>query len=275
MGDSCAYEPGGWPSPPDVKNRSHTVTRVAWDLIICTHPERGWIYNRLMRTFLDRFILGFPVLFLKQYPYAWIATVAIWPRSPSVAGLFLGIVLLGLLSLRWQSAAWISHVRREYAGPGGKFYVDQPPVTWQRAARNIAILTAASVVVAYLLRGQFGLTFWQLLILLVGFTVFYQDTRFFGAAVTYIITAAGIAIRFVPGHLDYRLFLPFREISRIEKSEFKKDRGWDLFARARDTKVGLLMTPKHPDGFTKRIDKLFIAPKDTETFLAQLPHGYA
>jgi hypothetical protein len=227
-----------------------------------------------MRAFLDRLILGFPVLFLKQYPYAWIAIVAIWPRSPSIAGLFVAIVLLGVLSLRWQSAAWISQIRREHAGKDGKFYVDQPQVPWQSALQNIAILTAASALIAYLLRGQFGLSFWQLLIMAVGFTVFYQDTRFFGSAVTYIITASGIAIRFVPGHLDYRLFLPFREINRIEKREFKKDNGWDLFARARDTKEGLLMTPKSPNGFTKRIDKLFIAPQDRERFLAELPHGY-
>jgi hypothetical protein len=227
-----------------------------------------------MRPFLDRFILGFPVLFLKQYPYAWIAIVALWPRSPSLATFFLGIVVLGLLSLRWQTAAWISHIRREHAGKDGKFYVDQPPVPWRSAAWNIALLTTGSALGAYLLRGQFGLNFWQFLVMLVGFTLFYQDARFFGAAVTYIITATGIAIRFVPGHIDYRLFLQFREISRIEKSIYQKDRHWDLFARARDTKEGLLMTPKNPNGFTKRVEKLFIAPQDRERFLAELPHGY-
>ncbi len=233
------------------------------------------LYNQPMRAFLDRFILGFPVLFLKQYPYAWIALVAVWPRSPSVAVLFAVIVVIGVLSLHWQSAAWISHVRRQQAGKDGKFYVDQPPVPWQRAFQNIAILTAGGTLIAYFLRGQFGLSFWQLLIMAVGFTIFYQDTRFFGSSVTYVITASGIAIRFVPGHLDYRLFLSFKEISRIEKCDFKKDNGWDLFARARDTKEGLLMTPKNPNGFTKRIYKLFIAPQDRERFLAELPHGYA
>lgn len=228
-----------------------------------------------MRAFLDRLILSFPVLFLKQYPYAWIAAVVLWPHSPSMAGFFLAIVAVGILALRWQSAAWISHIQREYAGSNGKFYVDQPPVTWLRAVRNLAVLTAVATIPAYFLGSRFGLTFWQFLILIVGFTVFYQDTRFFGAAVTYIITATGIAIRFVPGHLDYRLFLPFREISRIEKCNFDKDRGWDFFARARDTREGLLMTPKHPDGFTRRIGRLFIAPQDREMFLAQLPHGYA
>jgi hypothetical protein len=110
--------------------------------------------------------------------------------------------------------------------------------------------------------------------MLTGFCIFYQDTRFFGAAVTYVVTATGIAIRFVPGHIDYRLFLSFREISRIEKTTYQTDRNWDFFARARDTKEGLLMTPKNPNGFTRRIEKLFIAPQDQERFLAELPHGY-
>ena len=227
-----------------------------------------------MRPFLDRFILNFPVLILKQYPYAWIVIVALWPRSPALASLFVLIILIGLFSLRWQTAAWISHIRREHAGKDGKFYVDQPPVPWQRTARNIAILTGASLLAAFLLNGQFGLSFWQVLIMLVGFNIFDQDTRFFGAAVTYIITATGIAIRFVPGHIDYRLFLSFREISRIEKSAYQKERGWDIFAGARDIKDGLLMIPKNPNGFTKHIAKLFIAPQDRERFLAELPHGY-
>ena len=227
-----------------------------------------------MKAFLDRFILGFPVIFLKQYPYAWIAIVVLWPRSPFVASLFIVVIILGLLTLRWQSAAWISHMRREHAGKDGKFYVDQPPITWQRAARQIAVMIAMSILAAFLLNGQFGLSFWQILIMLVGFTVFYQDSRFFGATVTYIITATGIAIRYVPGHIDYRLFLLFKEISQIEKSEYQKDQNWDLFARTRDTKEGLLMTPKNPNGFTRRIYKLFIAPNDREKFLEHLPHGY-
>lgn len=227
-----------------------------------------------MRPLLDRFILGFPVLFLKQYPYAWIAVVALWPRSPSFSMLFLAIIVTGLLSLRWQSAAWISHMRRQHAAEDGKFYVDQPPVLWHKAARNIAFLIAGSILIAFLLEGQFGLTIWQLIIIVVGFTISYQDTRFFGSAVTYIITATGIGIRFIPGHIDYRLFLPFREISRIEKRGYMESLDTDLFARTRDLKEGLLMIPKDPKGFTKRIDKLFIAPSNIEKFLEQMPYGY-
>jgi hypothetical protein len=227
-----------------------------------------------MKEFLDRAILGVPVFFLKQYPYAWIAAVTLWTRSPLFAGLFAAIVGLGVLALRWQSAAWIATLRRDHAGRRGKFYVDQPPVHWHTAARNILLLVAGSVVLAFLLEGRLGWSFWQLLVMAVGFTVLHQDTRFFGAAVTYVITATGIAIRFVPGQLDYRLFLPFKEISRIEKSDYQKDCPWDIFARSREIQEGLLMTPKHAGGFTRRIEKLFIVPRDRERFLAELPHGY-
>jgi hypothetical protein len=227
-----------------------------------------------MKAFLDRFILGFPVLFLKQYPYAWIATVVLLPTSPTFAALFLGIVVIGILSLRWQSAAWISEMRRQYADRGGKFYVDQPPVPWQKAARNIALLIAASALIAFLLKGRLGLTFWQFFLLILGLTLFYRDTLFFGSAATYIITASGIAIRFVPGHIDYRLFLPFREISRIERADYQKRMDTDLFARTRDVSNGLLMIPKDPKGFTKRIDKLFIAPQNIDQFVEQLPYGF-
>lgn len=223
---------------------------------------------------LNRFILGFPVLFLKQYPYAWIAVVALWPRSPSIAAAFLVLVVLGLLSLRWQTAAWISQMKFEHAAGGGKFHVDQPPVPWRRALGRIALLVAGGAGLALLLQGRLGLGFWQFLLLIVGFTLFYQDTRFFGAAVTYVITAAGIGIRFVPGHLDYRLFLPYREISRIERRDYRRAADVDLLARTPDVRDGLLMIPKDPKGFTKRIDKIFIVPGDVDRFIKELPYGF-
>ena len=130
-----------------------------------------------MKPLLDRLILAFPVLFLKQYPYAWIALVVLWPRSRLAAGVFGLVLLAGFLALRWQSAAWVSHMRREHAGKNGKFYVDEPPIPWQKAAQNIAILIAWSILGAFVLRGQFGLSFWQILIMLVGFTVFWQDSQ--------------------------------------------------------------------------------------------------
>lgn len=227
-----------------------------------------------MKQALNRFILGFPVLFLKQYPYAWIAVVALWPRSPSIAAVFLAIVVIGILSLRWQSAAWISHMRHQHALEDGKFHVDQPPVPWARAARRIALLAGIALVLAFLLQGRLGLTFWQYFIMIVGFTIFYRDTLFFGAEVTYLITATGLAIRLVPSHLDYRLFLSYREISRVERRTYKKDPSVDLFARTKDVQEGLLLVPKDPDGFTKRIDRIFIAPHNLGEFIKELPYGF-
>src|ERR1051325_7047615 len=106
-----------------------------------------------MKLFLDRLILGFPILFLKQYPYAWILCVILAPRAPSFAAFFLVVVLLGILLPRWQSAAWIAEMRRRYAGSDGKFYVDQPPLSWQRTTRNMILLILGSIFIAYLLKG--------------------------------------------------------------------------------------------------------------------------
>ena len=227
-----------------------------------------------MKAFFDRFILGIPLLFIKQFPYAWIALVALWTWPPNLSIVFLIIILVGLLMANWQSAAWISNLRREYAPMDGKFYVDQPAIPWRKTLYKIAILLSASAILAFLLQGNFNLSFWQIFLVIVGFTLLYRNSQFFGAPTTYIITASGIGIHFIPGHIDYRLFLNFKEISRIEKSQYQMDQGWDFFARARDHQEGLLLIPKNPKGFTKRLEKLFIVPRDTEKFLAQLPAGY-
>jgi hypothetical protein len=227
-----------------------------------------------MKQTLDRFILGLPVLFLKQYPYAWIVAVALWPNSPSFAAVFMIVVVTGILLLRWQAYAWISQMRAEHAPNDGKFYVDRPPVPWQMVARRIGLLLLGGGVAAYLLQDQLGLTFWQFFFMIVGFALFYQDNRFFGAEVIYIVVAEGIAIRFVPGHLEYRLFLSFKEISRIERASYQESRELDLIARIREGGNGLLITPKDPRGFTKRINKLFIVPDDVEKFMEQLPYGF-
>lgn len=228
-----------------------------------------------MPTYLDRFILSIPRLFLKQYPYAWFPLVVLWTWPPTISIIFLAVIVVGMLCLRWQPAAWMAHMRREHAGREGKFYVDRPAVPWGRAVRNILVLLAGVGLIAFLLKGQFGLSFWQLFLLFTGFTLTYQDVRFFGAPAIYIITATGIAVYFAPGHLDYRLFITFKEIARIERTRFKKDEGWDYFARTREESAeGLLLVPKDINGFSKRLKRLFIVPGDIEKFLEQLPYGY-
>ena len=249
-------------------------------LFYINHTPYGYaipakLYNHIMQQSLDRFILNVPRLFLKQYPYAWFPVVVLWTWPPGISIVFLAIISAGLLLLLWQKSAWMRYIKCEYAPGDGKFYVDAPTVPWGRAARNIAILIAGSMVIAYLLNGQFGLTFWQFFFLVFLFTITYRDAQFFGAPVIYIITATGIAIYFAPGHLDYRLFLTFKEISRIEQTRFEKDKGWDFFARTRDMSAqGLLLIPKDINGFSKRLERLFIVPRDLDGFLKQLPYGF-
>ncbi len=230
----------------------------------------------LMKRTLDRFILGLPILFLKQYPYAWIGFVALWPHSPSMALVFLAVVVTGVISLHWQASAWVSQMRSGHAPDDGKFHVDRPPVPWRMAAWKLGLLISGGAVAAYLLQGRLGLGFWQFFFIIAGFPIFYQDTRFFGASVIYIITASGIGIRFVPGHLGYQLFLPFREIRQVERArhKYQERSDTDVFARTREEADGLLLLPRDPRGFTKSIQKLFIVPADVEDFVRQLPYGF-
>jgi len=175
--------------------------------------------------------------------------------------------------VQWQHSAWISTMRNEYAPNNGKFYVDHPPIPVQRAMRNILILLTAAGIAAFFLNSQIGLAPWQVFVILVGFSLLYRNPLFFGAPTTYIITASGLAVYFAPSNLDYRLFLRFDEISRVERCGYQKDKGWDCFARVR-ANDGLLFLPKNPNGLTKRIEKLFIAPRDIDKFLSQLPNWY-
>lgn len=172
--------------------------------------------------------------------------------------------------VQWHHSAWMSTIRNEYAPNGGKFYVDRPPIPIWKSARNILILLAVAGVVAYFLNSQIGLARWQVFVIVVGFSLFYRSAMFFGAPTTYIVTASGIAIYFAPTNLDYRVFIKFDEVSRYERCGFQKDKGWDCFARTR-AEDGLLLIPKNPNGLTKRIEKLFIAPGNIDKFMAQLP----
>jgi hypothetical protein len=61
-----------------------------------------------------------------------------------------------------------------------------------------------------------------------------------------------------------------KEISRIEKADIKKQGLGFICPHARGGD-GLLMIPKR---IHKRVEKLFIVPKDMEKFMEQLPYGY-
>lgn len=223
-----------------------------------------------MKLFLDRFVLGIPRLYLKQFPYAWIVFIAFWTWPPNLSWIFFLVVLVGLFMVQWHHAAWLSLLKEEHASAGGKFHVDQPPIPLVQAARNIPIMSAGAGAIAFYLNSQIGLTAWQVFVIITGFLLLYRNSLFFGAPTTYVLTDSGLGVYFAPGHLDFRIFVKYDEIDHVEKCGFQKDRGWDCFARTQAAD-GLLLLPKNPNGFTKRMEKLFIAPRDLEQFLRQLP----
>ena len=223
---------------------------------------------------LDRFIHKLPRLVIKQFSYAWVPFVLLWNSSTGWALLSLLVLVIGMLMLRRKPALWVEHIRQEYAPDEGKFYVDEPGIPWGRAVRNITILFIGCGLIAYLIGDRFGLTSLKLFFLIAGFTMIFQGSRYFGAPSIYIITATGIAVYFAPGLTDYRLFLTFKEISKIERTGFEWSQGWDIFARTRHADDGLLIVPKSDTGFTKFLKMLFIVPQDIDKFLEQLPYGY-
>lgn len=226
-----------------------------------------------MRQKADAFILNIPRLYIKQFPYAWIVFIALWSWPPNIAYIFLLIPILGMILLRWQHRAWIRKTRDEHASTAGKFYIDQPGIPWGKALRSTLIILAAGAVTGWLLHEQIRLSILQMIIMMTGFAMMYRDSYFFGGIVTYLITASGIAIYYAPGHLDYRLFIRYKEIARIEIRPFQKDKDWSFLARSLNKDDGLLLIPKDPKGFSKRMYEIFIQPRDLEKFKAELPFG--
>lgn len=227
-----------------------------------------------MKASLDKLILSFPVLFIKQYPYAWIAVVVLWTWPPRLSLVFLAIIALGIFSLNWRSAAWISDQRRQHAPHGTEaFLVQRVPIPWMHTARRLAILVAVAAVTAWFASDIVRLTFWQFFVMIVGFAIFYLDTRFFGAATTYIVTDTGIAIYFVSGHLDYRVFVRFKEMERVLRLDTieKIEATWWVFSRVQKVKSGVLLLPRNPQGFSKQIQEILVTPTDVDAFLKLVP----
>lgn len=224
-----------------------------------------------MQQKLDSFILSIPTLFIKQYPYAWIPAAALWTWPPFASAIIFLIVLLGILSLHWRAAAWISSVRREHGDD--PFHVERLPIPVPTAIRNIAILLVIAALTSWLLHQSLRLGFWQTVVMIVGFGLCYLDTSFFGGFVIYIVTGTGIAIYYIPGHTDYRIFLRFKEIrqaARLEQIE-KIPESWAVIARLRKATRGVLLVPRSPTGFSPRLREVLLTPVDTDGFLKHIP----
>ena len=226
-----------------------------------------------MKASLDKFILSFPVLFLKQYPYAWIAVVVLWAWPPVLSGVFLAVMAIGIASLHWRSAAWIADMRRQYAPGGEPFLVQRVPVVWSEAMRKIALLLALAGITSWLASELVGLSFWQFFIMIVGFALTYMDARFFGAQSIYLVTPTCIAIYYVPGHLDYRIILRFKEIGQVQRLDAieKIQESWSVCSRLRNVKGGVLLMPRNPYGFSKQLQEILLTPTDVDAFLKHIP----
>jgi hypothetical protein len=225
-----------------------------------------------MRRF-EEFILDIPYLFLKKIPYAWLAVVYFWSRPPVLSGILLTIVLVGLGMMALQERAWEAKIRREFCDGKSKPLIDHPHAARTFQLRNLALVLAGSAGVGWLLNGRVNLSGLQWALLLAGTMLLYKDSLLFGAGVSYVITDQGIGIRFVPGHVDYRLFFKFSEIRQAVRTQAPKrvPRSWDVLAAQRHPQEGLLLYANNPNGFSKQMQgEVFFAPTNIDEFQAEL-----
>jgi hypothetical protein len=222
---------------------------------------------------LENFILDTPYLFLKKIPYIWIAVVAFWHWPPLVSGILMLIVLVGLLMMVWQQRAWETRVRRDFHSGETGLLVDHPHAARTFQIRNFLLVCLGSGLIGWLLNGRFGISGLQWFLMLVGTMLLYKDGLLFGAGVTYIITSQGIGIRFVPGHVDYRMFFRFGEIRQVARTKMPKQipLRWEVLTAQRHPKEGIILYPANPAGFTSQLQgEIILGPTDMKKFLAEL-----
>ena len=223
--------------------------------------------------FLEQFILEIPYLFLKKIPYAWLGVVFFWSWPPVVSGILIAIVALGMIIMVWQNRAWEARITREFHSGKDRLYIDHPHARWTFQIRNFALLCIASGLLGWLLNGRFNLSGLQWFFLVSGFMLLYKDSLLFGAGVTYIITDQGIGIRFVPGHVDYRLFFKFAEIRQAVRMKVPEriPLRWEVLTPQKHPQEAVKLSAANPKGFSKQIQgELLLAPTDMERFLGIL-----
>jgi hypothetical protein len=222
------------------------------------------------------FILDTPYLFLKKIPYSWLFAVAFWSWPPILSGILLGIVALGLGMMALQERVWRDMVRREFQPAGEPPYLVCPKPSWLSRLRNVLILLAGSALLAWPLAVRLGLTFIQWFFILVGFLLLYRDNLILGRPLTLIVTASGIAIRYIPGHVDYRIFIRFDEIRAVQLLSRPEPvpLHWTVIAPTNGAAEGLLLKPVNPKGFSPSLEEIFIVPGDAQAFLQHLPANF-
>lgn len=218
---------------------------------------------------LENIVLEIPYLFLKKIPYLWVPIIAFWVWPPYISGILIVLLLSGLGLMIFQQYAWEHKIRRKYHVS----YKDHPIPPFAYWGRNLLLLLMVCTILGWLLKGQFGFNTIQWTIMLAGIMATYKDALLFGAGVVYLITDTGIAIRFVPGHIDYRLYFTFNEISQIrrEREISNYPLTWSIIAPVRRPREGLLFLPKNLNGFSKQIEEVLLTPTDIDTFLKHIP----
>ena len=222
--------------------------------------------------FLENLILDTPYLFLKKIPYAWIAVVALWSWPPVFSSIFIAVIALGLVMMVLQQRFWEAKVVRDHQKDGLP-YRNQPRMPLGTRLRNLALVLAGSALLGFLLDGRLRLTGLQWFLLAAGFMFFYRDALIFGASAVYLITPRGIAVRYVPGHVDYRLFFHYNEINYISpiRTGDKLPSHTDVLSPVRGQKEGVLLAAKRMDGFSSQFGHILLTPTDVAAFLSQVP----
>ena len=185
---------------------------------------------------LEDFILEVPYLFLRKVPYAWVPIVAFWSWPPYLSAIFLLILLIGLGLMLYQQYAWEQKIKRAQI----VIFRDRPQAPFSYWGRNLVLLIVACAALGWLFNSQLGLNGFQWGILLLGIMATYKDTLLFGAGVVYLIADQGIAVRYVPGHIDYRLSFGYEEIRHIVhvRDILKRELDWDILSPTRQVQEG-------------------------------------
>ena len=222
--------------------------------------------------FVENIILETPYLFLKKIPYAWVFVVAFWAWPPIVAGIFAGIIVLGLVTMFYQQRCWEAKIIREFQKEGQP-YRDQPRAPRELQLRNGALVLGGSAALGLLLNGRLHLSGLQWFLLTAGLMFLYKDALLFGPSAVYLITPRGIGARYIPGHVDYRLFFRYTEINYVTRIRAgdQLPKRCDVLSPVRGQKEGVLLVAKRMDGFSREIGHVLLTPTDAEAFLKQIP----
>jgi len=224
---------------------------------------------------LESILLEIPYLFLKKIPYAWVAVVALYSWPPTLSAIFLSIIVLGLLMMKGQDWAWIRRTRREFARDAASVYVTRVYAPASYRTRNLLLVLIISAALGFFFKGQFGFSALQWMLLLSGIMILYKDALLFGAGLTVILTDMGLSLRYVPGHIDYRILIRFNEIRAVKPSKFFHNEDLSVLSPLRKPQHGLLITPRNRAGFSKTLGNIFLVVKNETDFISRLPFGLA